>query len=83
MQVPHWHGLASPQPRSSPQAAEGSALPAESLKRATAFAQQSLLPCHVHPLAKHTEMHHWHNQTSPNSDRHQHAPGGVADFSAP
>lgn len=66
-----------------PATAEGSALPAGSLKRVTAFTQQSLLPCHVHPDAKHTESHHPHNQTSPNPGQHQGAPSGAAEFSIP
>lgn len=76
-------GAGEPLPCSPLPAADGSALPAGSLKRVTAFAQQSLLPCHVHPDAKRTETHHQHNQTSPNSGQHQHAPSGVAEVPIP
>lgn len=71
------------QPCSAPGAAESSALPAESLRRETAFAQRSLVLRHVHPDAKHTKTHPWHNQTSPNSDQHQRAASGGADCSIP
>lgn len=76
-------GAAEPPPHSPLLAAEGSALPAGSLKRVTAFAQQSLLPCHAPPDAKHTQMHHQHNQTSPQPGQHQGAPSSVAEFSIP
>lgn len=56
-------------------------LPAQSLRRATAFAQQSLLPGRVQPDARHTKTHPWHSQTCPNSDWHQHTPSSAAEFS--
>lgn len=76
-------GAGEPPPRSPPPAAEGSALSAGSLKRVTAFTQQNLLPCHVHPDAKHIETHHWHNQISPSPGQLQRAPSGAAGFSIP